>query len=52
MGQSPFREKYEQAQTEIVDLKFKLVAAQNEVKQARREERVRIARELLKEEGE
>ena len=36
---------------EIAELKFKLVAAQAEIKAARQAERIFIARELLKEEG-
>ena len=36
---------------EVVELKFRLVAAQAEIKAARQAERIFIARELLKEEG-
>jgi len=45
-------EKLVAALEEITELKFKLVALQSEVKAARREERMKIAREILKEEEE
>jgi len=44
-------EKLILALEEITELKFKLVAAQAEIKAARQAERIFIARELLKEEG-
>jgi hypothetical protein len=45
-------EKLIAAMEEITELKLQLVALHGELKQARQAERVRIARELLKEEGE
>jgi hypothetical protein len=47
-----WNEKLAAALEEITDLKFKLVALQAEVKSARREERMKIAREILTEEEE
>jgi signal transduction histidine kinase len=42
-------EKLIMALEEVTELKFKLVAAQAEIKAARREERMKIAREILAE---
>jgi hypothetical protein len=42
-------EKLVAALEEVADLKFKVVALQAEIKAARREERMKIAREILRE---